>query len=397
MRVGIAWQMGLPSGWGTYALNLALQLSRLGHRPVPFSLSNAPLDQWLDPLGQRLLAPALAEHARMNHLLALHGELDLPYLVLHGLADGLDINPFSDQVRGQPDVGVVFFESALVPGPNLAAAERFKVIITGSSWNQMVLEAHGVTHARLHFQGIDPSVFHPAPRAGLMPPGRFVVFSGGKLEYRKGQDIVIAAFRIFHQRHPDALLVTAWHNLWPECLETLEESPHVDTLPTVDGRGRLCLGPWFEGLGLSPDAVLDLGPLANAATARVLRECDLAVFPNRCEGGTNLVAMEAMACGVPAIVSANTGHLDLIAGQRAMGEPVCWSLTEQGDLTDDGAQPWRTGWGETSVEELVEAMEDAYVHRERATRRGQAGARFLARWSWEAQVKDLMETLNTLA
>ena len=43
-----------------------------------------------------------------------------------------------------------------------------------------------------------------------------VIFSGGKLELRKGQDLVVAAFKIFHARHPDALLISSWQNGWPE-------------------------------------------------------------------------------------------------------------------------------------------------------------------------------------
>ena len=46
--------------------------------------------------------------------------------------------------------------------------------------------------------------------------------------------------------------------------------------------------------------------------ASLLKQSDLAVFPNRCEGGTNLVAMEAIACGIPTVLSANSGHLDLM-------------------------------------------------------------------------------------
>jgi len=34
------------------------------------------------------------------------------------------------------------------------------------------------------------------------------------------------------------------------------------------------------------------------------------------QGGTNLVAMEAFAAGIPSIISANTGHLDLIDDDR---------------------------------------------------------------------------------
>ncbi len=40
--------------------------------------------------------------------------------------------------------------------------------------------------------------------------GKFVVFSGGKLEFRKGQDLAVAAMRIFMQRHSDVVFITAW-------------------------------------------------------------------------------------------------------------------------------------------------------------------------------------------
>src|SRR3546814_1575573 len=57
--------------------------------------------------------------------------------------------------------------------------------------------------------------------------------------------------------------------------------------------------------------------------APIVREMDAALFLSRCEGGTNLVAMECMACGVPTVLSANTGHLDLV------GSGVCIPLETQ--------------------------------------------------------------------
>ncbi len=42
-----------------------------------------------------------------------------------------------------------------------------------------------------------------------------MVFSGGKFELRKGQDVVIRAYRVLQDRHPDVMLVNAWFNPWP--------------------------------------------------------------------------------------------------------------------------------------------------------------------------------------
>ncbi|MCF8481687.1 MAG: glycosyltransferase family 4 protein [Rhodospirillum sp.] len=395
MKIGIGWQVGVPSGWGTYGLNLCVHLERLGHRAVPLSLAH---DLSLDPLTERLLAPTLREHMFADKLRVLHGALDLPHPVLHGLGDGLEVSDFSDANRGAPDIGVVFFESAVVPKPNLERARDLPLIVTGSSWNQMVLEAHGLTNARFCPQGVDPSLFHPAPPAKRAPVGRYLIFSGGKLEYRKGQDIALAAFKVFHDRHPEALLVTAWHNLWPESLAGLTDSALVKSLPQVDGRGRIKVADWAAAEhGLPRDAILDLGPQTNASAPRLLGDMDLAIFPNRCEGGTNLVAMEAMAMGLPVVLSANTGHLDLIQGGETLGEPVCWAVRDQAAIAEITGDISRTGWGETPIEALVDAMEEAYQNRAEAKRRGAAAARMMADWSWETQVRRLLVEVEAVA
>ena len=44
----------------------------------------------------------------------------------------------------------------------------------------------------------------------------FISSSNGKVEYRKGHDLVLLAFREFSRRHKDAVLVTAWHSPWPQ-------------------------------------------------------------------------------------------------------------------------------------------------------------------------------------
>ena len=49
---------------------------------------------------------------------------------------------------------------------------------------------------------------------------------------------------------------------------------------------------------------------ANRTMPGILASADAALFPNRCEPGTNLVAMETLAAGVPAILAANTGQFE---------------------------------------------------------------------------------------
>ena len=111
-------------------------------------------------------------------------------------------------------------------------------------------------------------------------------------------------------------------------------------------------------------------------------------MPSRCEGGTNLVAMECMASGVPVILSRNTGHLDLIR------EGACYSLDFQipmGAVT--GRAQWE-GWGESAIDEMVAKLESIYTDRAEAARRGAAAADFMQGWGWPAQVDRLLTAIG---
>ena len=386
-RLGIGWQIGVPSGWGTYGVNLSVELVRRGLTPELFFRARS-INLMPDQL--QALEGSLA---RQPEWFAAYqrGDVDLEFPMLHALGDRLDFPDMMNGIKGRPNVGVVFFESATIPQKNLAAAQNFALIITGSSWNTAVLRDYGLANVRNCPQVIDPSVFAPIQKKDKKNngfSGRFAVFSGGKLEYRKGQDIVVAAFKIFHQRHADAILVSAWHNPWPEAAKGIGISHHVSAVPSVDSTGHLDVSRWLYDCGLPPGAFIDLGPMANVEMAKVLHEVDLAVFPNRCEGGTNLVAMESMACGVPVILSANTGHLDLIQPDN------CYTLDLQIPIDEVTGRRDLEGWGESSIDELVTKMEAAYQDREDAARRGAAAGTYMIGWGWKDKVGRLINAVS---
>lgn len=381
----IGWQVGVPSGWGTYGLNLAVQL---GAKKVGVGLPFLAQTLNVMPEQNAVLQSALESHK--HYAVLSEGERKLTSAFLRALGDGLDFPPFLDDWSGTPDIGVVFFESAQVPPENLERAKTLDAVITGSSWNAELLQSAGLTNVFNCPQGIDPILFKPGEKSGQYE-GRFTIFSGGKLEYRKGQDLVVAAFKKFQARHPEALLVTAWHNPWPEAAKSIAASPHVDAVPGVDAAGKLDVTSWLQAEGLPADSFVDLGALANGETPALLWDMDLAIFPNRCEGGTNLVAMEAMACGVPCVISRNTGHLDLFS-QSPEGD-TCFGIDLQIPLGEVMNRPDLIGWGESSIEELVQKMEIAFSDEERRRAVAENGARFMSNWSWSAQVDRLLEVV----
>jgi len=385
-RTPLVFTWGVSSfyGWGVYGLNLLLHLAE--HPDVvPLCAVEFGLDEvMLDPLRQRRLA-AMAENsaqlwAALGHAEGDHVEVGHP--LLQGLGRDLTTATAAHGklLTGRPSIGVVFLDSATLSPQARQRADRYALIVAGSSWNADVLRRHGIQSVATVLQGVDTAVFHPAPRAGLFP-GRFVVFSGGKLEFRKGQDLVLAAFRAFHQRHADALLLCAWHSPWSEFAGQAAGHPGI-TPPVRGADGMPDPVGWAAANGIPGDAVVTVGPTPNIAMAHVMREADVALFPNRCEGGTNLVAMECLACGIPTILSANTGHLDLL------GHDIAVPLLRQG--VPSGSADDTTDWGESDVEEMVEALEAVWRDREAAAALGSRAARFMAGMTWQRQVEMLV-------
>lgn len=377
-RAVIHWGISSFFGWGIYGLNLALNWSA---DPAIEPLCSFPVDETqivVDALKRRQLAPFLAGSASLQAQIGRYagGEVAVDVPLLAALGNDFAVPKAAGDVRlkGSPTVGVVFFEIPQLSEQARANARALPLIVTGSTWNERILREWGVDHVRTVIQGVDPTVFHPAPRAGILGD-RFKVFSGGKLELRKGQDLVLAAFRIFAERHPDALLVTAWHSPWYQFAKALDLSRRV--APVVYAGDKVDVPGWARACGIRDDQFVDLGAVPNAFVPPILREMDVALFPNRSEGGTNLVAMEAMACGVPTILSANTGHLDLI-------EPGnCFALERQNAVSGPGAGVGATpGWGDSDLDEIVAALEKAYSDRDDARRRGAAGAETMRRFTW---------------
>jgi len=387
LNLGIGWQLHDRTGWGIYGINLALQLeARPDCSPVPL----LPLGYLPEhPLLRQKLKPVLKRCQQMERLAQLQPSSSLPVdnlIILQGLGNNFAAAKLA--WRSPRQIGVIFFENTLFNEHGRQLATTYPLIVTGSHWNEKILKNLDLPgRITTVIQGIDPTIFHPAPRAGLFKD-RFVIFSGGKLEYRKAQDIVIAAFRAFRQRHPEALLLAAWHNAWPESMQEIAAAGHVRGTPTADGDLVENIGRWLVANDLPPESFLVLPETPNVYMASIIREADVAIFPNRGEGGTNLVAMEALACGVPTILAANTGQRDFADAE------ICFPLQRQGEVQPTPMMPGVEEWGESDPEEIVAILEEIYNHPERARERGRQGARHLQNFTWEKQVGKLVTTIR---
>jgi glycosyltransferase involved in cell wall biosynthesis len=247
--------------------------------------------------------------------------------------------------------------------------EQYDELLCASEWNASLLRSISNKPLKMIHEGIDHSLFFPGPRSGLLDSSRFYVFSGGKVEFRKAQDLVIFAFREFAKRHQDAVLVAAWNSPWPEI--SVGYQANLQAPLRRDHQGALELRRWAAENGIHPNQFMDLPMIPNPLMPMVLRQMDCSIQVSRCEPCTNLPAMEAMACGVPVILADNTGMRDLIDADN------CVALRSQHRVDGVDRNLGTEGWGESDVDELVAALEQLYADTQLRKRIGARGAEWI--------------------
>jgi len=390
-KVLIDWPLTPYTGWGSYGIQLA-QALLASQRARPVLTSRADRSAHCNP----------AWLLRLDEIEAFSAEL-IEYTTDHpdALVEtncNMVMEPMGNLVpplrrRGDRQVGVAFFERSALDQAYLQQLGRFDLVITGSRWNQQLLESNGFERSVMIHQGVDACHFHSiaVPRLIRRP---LVIFAGGKLEARKGQDLVIEAFRRLLRTIPDAMLIACWGNLGEVGLGTIGQCASVQGTPDRgDAEGVYA---WLVEQGIPSRNLLVPAITANAQLPDLIKQADVAVFASRCEGGTNLMAMETLACGIPTVLSANTGHLDLLelglehaiaVGSTGLGR-VPAAIT-RGYGGDAGGL-----WGETDPEELVAVLLELQRNQGFWHERGQAGAAQMERFSWRRSMQELLDNLN---
>jgi len=386
-RIGLTWGLSSIHGWGVFGINLVKELlmNRAKGWPEPLLLNETQLPTINDAY-HPMLTPLIEEHAKLARDSAHLQQVGLKdVLVLHSSGNGLIRTPISDCYSGQRNFGFTFFEETNIPEAAIDHAKGMDGMCTGSEWNAAHLRDCGIKNVACIHQGVDTGVFQPRPSANHFE-GKFVVFAAGKLEFRKAQDLVVAAFKRFVARRPDTLLVTVWQNPWPDSAKTMSESTYVSSLPNLGNDPAAAIMAWTKAEGIPEGAHIDLGVVGNADLPHMLCDVDVAVFPNRCEGGTNLALMECMASGIPCVVSMNSGHLDIATKDN------CYPLHHQKPVDDQLG--YRQIWGESDVDEIVEQLDAAYLNLGHAKSIGARGEERMHQMTWAKQIEALIRSLD---
>ncbi len=258
--------------------------------------------------------------------------------------------------RGDVLLALVFWEESLVPAETVATLNTsFDAVLAPSRFVAKALTDSGVC-VPVHMVGYAPELDDflalPGPLPDLAAPFTFLHVSSAFP--RKGMDVLLAAFtRAFRAADPVRLVVKTFPN------------PHNDTAAQIDAlRQNDTDAPVIELIDgdLSQDDLLEL-----------YRDADTVVLPTRGEG-FNLPAAEAVAAGVPLIVTGAGGHMDFCDADTV--RLVRYHLAESRSHVATAMSLW----AEPDVDDLVAALHEAVADRPaslaRATKaRGMIAAR----------------------
>jgi len=290
-----------------------------------------------------------------------------------------------EQARGKENYGYTFFENELTTH-SVANAKKYDLVLAGSSWCRDRMLEKGITNAGVLIQGIDPDIFYPITEE--KSPDNFVIFSGGKFELRKGQDLVLQAVKILQQKYTDIILVNCWYNKWPSSTKLMVYSQHIKfehrDIPWQD-----LMQHTYALNGLDANRILTLDLVPNKMQRGIYQQTDIGIFPNRCEGGTNLVLMEYMACARPVIASNTSGHRDIVTEENAL------LLNDLRDISITGPDNQLIAhWQEPSVDELVAQIEYAYHHRQEIKKIGVNAGQDLQKFTWGRSAQCVLDALK---
>ncbi len=384
--------LGSMHGWGICGKHITRELARL-----------EPVRILAEPVEMGSIGDILEFH-ELRRLALRDGEATTWTMTnVVRIADGPLLQGIGDErllprdmrVRGKTTVGYTFFERNLYQPSWIENGRRhFDRVVAGSTWCAKVLTAAGLPNVATVVQGVDPRVFYPAASGDGQREfftDKFVVFSGGKFELRKGQDVVIRAYKVLQDRHKDVLLLNAWYNPWPALIDTMRESRLIRFAPKkgsfVDVINQILINN-----GIDTERVITSPRQLNLSMARIYRNTDVGLFPNRCEGGTNLVLMEYMACGKPVVAVNTTGHADIVNSSNALIVGTNGTITIH---DNDGIPVAR--WPEPDLDDAIDKLEWAYQNRDRLSELGLRAGKDLAQRTWRRTAERFQEIIHQTA
>jgi len=279
-------------------------------------------------------------------------------------------------------IGYVVWESTSIPDDWMDSFSYTDIVWTPSQWFKKVLINHGIDAHSIQVipEGVNGRVFtSEGTRFQLLKDiNAYKFLYVGKFEERKATPEMIVTFDYAFKDNPNVRLIIA--------LQTYTKA--------------LDFNNCIHDLGVRhPEKIIRVGPFAkNSELAALYRSCDAFVMPTRAEGW-GLPIIEAMACGLPVIVTGYSGLTEFATNENAY--LLDYTMT---DIENPlGCQLYSKSsyygqWAEPDFLHLSDLMQYVWKNQAEAKDRGQkASIDIHSQWTWDHAAKKAIEALKKLS
>lgn len=326
------------SGWGNVGLNL-LKYSRFAKFSLVGKVYNVR-----DPY----VSTAANREINMHSAAIWHEQPKAEWI----------ISPFSK------NIAIVPFETTLIPPSWVPRINSFNALFVPCEQNkQMMIDSGIKIPIEIIHWGVDTNKFFELKR-----PVKDIFTFGtmGALSRRKGTHILIDAFQRAFPNESDVRLI---------CKTSNRAYPFM----VKDNRIEVQMGP------VSHDELIN----------EFFKRVDCFVFPTLGEG-FGLTPLEAMATGIPSIVTGWSGPKEYM--NDAVGWSIEHTMDEAVEFSDPSIGVYKEPcgqWAIPSMDHLVYLMRYAYEHRDEVRAKGVAAAAYVRdQWTWPSQIGLFETALN---
>lgn len=242
-----------------------------------------------------------------------------------------------------------------------------------SDWAKEIISRNGIdTPTHVVPLGVDRTIFNENVLPTTLPggPNTYRFFNCGKIEIRKGHDLLVHMFNEAFTPEDDVALIISWQNRFMTDKENEEWIRYYKNSKLGD---KIHFVPWVK----SPSEL-----------ASVMAACDCGVFPSRAEGWM-MPALEMLSMGKKVITTRYSGHTQYVNDINSSLVNVV-----DGEMAVDGKWFFGQGqWariGEVEFKSFVRYMSQ---HRTYNNRGNKFGIETAKEFSWENTAQSIIKGL----
>jgi len=269
---------------------------------------------------------------------------------------------FDIKVRHPLTVGFMTWEfggnNSFPIGWKKAANKNYDLVVAISDWVGRVFHANGLKNVTTLHMGVDPEEFQPREK---QTGGTFTFLWAGGTDKRHGWDLAIKAFKAAFSDNKNVKLLMKLDTNYPPIEESIND-------------------PRIKIIRKNVKSMAD-----------IYHQADCLLFPVR-GVGPGLIAMEAMACGIPVIAPFGSGIKEY---GKYIYKIRFNTVRTTHHYKTDSMEPY---WMEPELDHLVNTMRWLVNHPGEARKRGLEASDYIrTEWTWDKSAERLEYILKAAA